>query len=187
MYSNCRTIFPQISNGSHHRGKAFYLRTLSVGGGDPPPPPSPWLYGHQRCTFFSPSYTPGNAYREVYTMAFSSISHQDLKYAWYLGTKSQKSSILFKHCIVHMFSQYPNLCIFSLWGLSFLPKKAYCNKQLFPHHLCLYSPLFCFWSLPNWQHTNYTNIPLCHPHFMSVVSTLFTRVDHSNWNLQNKI
>ena len=40
------------------------------GGGTPPPP----------------SYTPGNAYREVYTMAFSSISHQDLKYAWYLGT-----------------------------------------------------------------------------------------------------
>ena len=36
--------------------------------------------------FFLPSYTPGNAYREVYTMAFSSISHQDLKYAWYLGT-----------------------------------------------------------------------------------------------------
>ena len=67
----------------------------------------------------------------------------------------------------------------------FFPKKAYCNKQLFPHHLCLYSPLFCFWSLPNWQH-NYTNIPLCHPHFMSVVSTLFTRVDHSNWNLQKK-
>ena len=30
---------------------------VHMGGG-----PSPWLYGHQRCTFFLPSYTPGNAY-----------------------------------------------------------------------------------------------------------------------------
>ena len=92
----------------HPLGKPSWKKSsLSVDIVHTCPDPPPWVYRHQTPTFnflfgtenavvcvsfavmwscFLPSYTPGNAYREVYTMVFSSINHQVLKYAWYLGT-----------------------------------------------------------------------------------------------------
>ena len=54
--------------------KQLICRHYPYGGG-PPPYDSMDTRG---VLFFLPSYTPGNAYREVYTMAFSSISHRIL-------------------------------------------------------------------------------------------------------------